>query len=151
MSTISSLWAAGNLPIRDGLYTAADEAYSVRISRETPSGIEIGEKFDVDAFVKSDPDWLTTIDITGETELPGGAGWLCRGEGSYGSEGFFGRLDNGKNLVWVVYLEESNPFIGIEIIGNAARFTSSSDVSITVDIDRPWDAPGADQEGREKG
>jgi hypothetical protein len=138
MSTITSLWAAGRLPIHDGLYTAAGEQYNVRINPAKPGGIEILDKFDLDAFLKSDPDWLTTIDITGEVELRAGAGWLCRGEGSYGSEGFFAHLNQDKNLVWVVYLEESNPFVDITVAGNVATFTSSSDIRISVDIARPW-------------
>jgi hypothetical protein len=138
MSTITSLWAQENLPIRDGLYTASGEAYSVRIDPARPGGIEIGDTFDVDALLKSDPDYLTAIDITGTTELPNGTGWLVRGEGSYGSEGFFGRLDKDKNLVWVIYIEESNPFVTMTASGNTATFSSSSDISISVDIDRPW-------------
>lgn len=138
MSTITSLWADEHLPIRDGLYTAAGDSYSVRIDPAKPGGIEVGEKFDLDTLLKADPDWLTTIDITRQTELPGGGDWLCCGEGSYGSEGFFGRLGRAKNLIWVIYLQESNPFIGIEVTGRIARFTSSSDISISVEIDQPW-------------
>jgi hypothetical protein len=138
MSTITKLWAAGNLPIRDGLYTAAGESYAVRLDAAAPGGLEILAPFDLDAVLAPDPDYVTSIDITGWTELPGGAGWLCRGEGSYGSEGFFARTDAARNLTWVIYLEESNPVIDISVSGGVATFTSSSEIVIRVEIDRPW-------------
>lgn len=62
---------------------------------------------------------------------------MCCGEGSYGSEGFFGRLDHHKNLLWVVYIEGSNPFVDVSVGGTAATFISSSGVSITVDLETP--------------
>jgi len=94
------------------------------------------EEFNLDEALDADPDWLTSIDVTRETGLAG-AGYLCCGEGSYGSEGFAARLDEHKNLAWVIYLEESNPFTDIVIAGMTATFSSSSGVSITVDIYRP--------------
>lgn len=152
MSTITNLWANENLPIHDGLYTAAGDSYTVRLDPAGPPGIEIPGTFDLDEFLKPDPDWLTSIDVQGELELPDGTGWLFRGEGSYGSEGFFGRYDQDKNLVWVMYFERSNPFIDIKLSGTVATFTSSSDVTVSVDVDRPWVdiSRGSSQAGREE-
>jgi hypothetical protein len=147
MSTITSLWAEETLPIRDGLYAASGESYSLRLNPAVPCGAEITGTFDLDAFLESDPDWLTTIDITGKTALPndsGSLGSLVYGEGSHGSEGFFGRLDKDQNLAWVLYLEESNPFVKVTVNGQTATFTSSSDIAISVNIDHPWtDLPQA--------
>ena len=137
MSTLEKLWSTGRLPIRDGLYTSSGDAYSVQISDMAPGGLEILEKFDLDSMVEADPDWLTSIDITREMEIDGGTCRLLAGEGSHGSEGFFARVDSCNNLKWVVYLEESNPFVDINISGNKAIFCSSSGVVIAVDIDRP--------------
>jgi hypothetical protein len=81
-----------------------------------------------------DPERRTVIDMTVVKALPDGSGYLCAGEGSYGSEGFFGRLGQDRNLVWVVYLEESNPFVDAVVDdGRRAKFTSSSGVSIAVE------------------
>lgn len=102
-----------------------------------PGGLEILGTFDLDFMLSSDPDWVTSIEITREAELEGGTGRLVAGEGSYGSEGFFGRLDGSNKLEWVIYLEESNPFVDIGISGRSATFYSSSEKAITVDIDNP--------------
>lgn len=137
MSTLERLWNAGRLPIKDGLYTSSGDDYSVQVNDAIPGGLEILEKFDLDSMLRADPDWLTSIDITREVEIEGRNGRLLAGEGSHGSEGFFARVDGRNNLKWVIYLEESNPFIDINIIDNKATFHSSSGVAITVDIDRP--------------
>lgn len=137
MNTLSELWNMGRLPIRDGLYISSGDAYSVQVAPVAPGGIEIVGSLDLDALLSADPDWLTSIDITKEAEIEGGAGRLVAGEGSHGSEGFFARVDDDGNLRWVVYLEDSNPFIDISVSDDEATFTSSSGVSITVDINRP--------------
>lgn len=137
MNTLLKLWHARRLPIRDGLYTSSGDAYSVQLNDAAPGGVEILDNFDLDSVLSADPDWVTSIDITREVEIKGGVGRLLAGEGSHGSEGFFARIDDDNDLKWVVYLEESNPFVDIAVDGNRATFYSSSGVSITVDIDRP--------------
>ena len=57
-----------------------------------------------------------------------------RRESNPHDQGFFGRLDQHKNLVWVVYLENSNPFVDVSISNTSATFTSSASVSITVNL-----------------
>jgi hypothetical protein len=136
MSTISEIWNDGRAPIRDGLYLSNGHSYEVRVDSTADKGFEVLGEFDLDAVLTSEPDWLTTVDVTKEIELPG-EGFLCCGEGSYGSEGFFARLDQRRHLTWLVYLEESNPFIEILTEGTAARFVSSSGVEIVLDIDQP--------------
>jgi hypothetical protein len=95
---------------------------------------------DLEALLAADPEWVTCIDITVEKELPDGSGYLCCGEASHGSEGFFGRLDRNKNLVRV-YLQDSNPFIEAVLDTTHATVTSSSEVSITVDLTSPEFGP----------
>lgn len=58
-----------------------------------------------------------------------------------GSEGFFGRLDAGSELVWVAFLAEANPFVKTVVDGEIATFTSSSGVSITVPVDWLQETP----------
>lgn len=57
--------------------------------------------------------------------LPDG-GFLCVGEGSWGSEGFFGRPAWDGGIVWLVYPEYANPFTEIEVRGRQAVFRSTS-------------------------
>lgn len=137
VSDISTLWNNGKLPVRDALHFARGYSYSVRLNAAIPGGIELLEAFDLNDLLNTDPERLTSIDITREIKISDGAGYLCCGEGSYGSEGFFARLDDRKILTWVVYLEESNPFVDILLDDTKATFNSSSNVSITLDTERP--------------
>ena len=134
-SLIERLWLADNLPIRDGFYRRDGMACAVEVDVSIEGGLRVLVPFSVEEFIECHPDMVTSIDITQERPLPDGTGYLCCGEGSYGSEGFFGRLDLHKNLVWVVYLENSNPFVGVFISNADAVFTSSSGVMITTKLE----------------
>lgn len=130
---IAELWRAGRIPIVDAVHLASGRSYEVELEA---GKLALVEEFDLAEQLAEDPDWVTAADVTGELAVPGG-GFLCRGEGSHGSEGFFARLDADRQLVWLVYLEESNPFADIELDGTTATFTSTSGVRVTVDIDHP--------------
>jgi hypothetical protein len=135
--TLADLWRDEQLPIEDALYLADGTAYDVEVSPQAPGGFEIGDQFDLAELVRADEDWMASIDPMREVELPGGAGYLCSGEGSHGSDGFFARLDSAGNPIWVLFLTEHNPFMDISIEGTRATFTSTSGVSLTLDIDHP--------------
>lgn len=135
--TLEELWHSGQLPIRDGLYTPSGVVHLLRMNDTTPGGIEIVDTSDIDSILSADPDWLTSVDVTREAEIEGGAGRLLAGEGSHGSEGFFARVDEKNDPMWIVYLEESNPFVDISLDGSKATFHSSSGISVTVDINYP--------------
>ncbi len=145
---IGRLWLAENLPIRDGLYRPDGSAREVCVDETAPGGLRLLEPFDLTAFLALDPEHTTSIIVTKEQELSDGSGYLCCGEGSYGSEGFFGRLDQHRELVWVVYLEEDNPFVQIDVAGTRAEFVSSSGVSVTVDLTSPDFGPPVAAEAR---
>lgn len=132
MSEIERLWAAGRLPIEDGVFFADGRSYAVDVDG---SRLQVVEEVDVAEILAEDPEWLTSIDITREIPAPGG--FVCAGEGSHGSDGFFARLDGEKRLVWVCYLSESNPFDHLAITGNTLTASSTSGVVITVDLDHP--------------
>jgi hypothetical protein len=134
-STIARLWLAENLPIRDGLYRADGSARAVRADASAPGGLALLEPFDLDAWLSANPGDCTMIDTTSVVPLPDGTGHLCCGEGSHGSEGFFARTDGLDDLVWVVYLEDSNPFLRAVFDGQDATIRSTNGLSITVDLD----------------
>lgn len=56
---------------------------------------------------------------------------------SVGVRGFFARLDQGRNLVWVVSLGESNPFERAVVRGSSATFTNNLGNSLTIDLTDP--------------
>lgn len=130
---IVALWHEGKLPIEDAVHYAGGLSRELDVNPDAPGGFELGDEFNLAEMLAEDPGWVSDIDITNETPIPGG--YLVRGEGSHGSEGFFGRLDAGRELVWVVFLAESSPFVETVVDGEMATFTSSSGVSITVRSD----------------
>jgi hypothetical protein len=132
MSEIEELWRSGRLPIEDGVFFADGRSFAVDV---VDSRLEAVDEVDLAQILADDPDWVTSIDITREVPAPGG--FVCAGEGSHGSEGFFARLDEAKNLVWVCYLSESNPFDSVTVTGNTVTAVSTSGLSITVDQDAP--------------
>jgi hypothetical protein len=132
MNEIQELWRDGRLPIEDGVFFADGRSYAVDVAG---SALQVVEEVNLTEILAEDPDWLTSIDITRETPAPGG--FVCAGEGSHGSEGFFARLDGDKNLIWVCYLSESNPFDKLTITDRRLTAVSTSGVAITVDLDAP--------------
>ncbi|MFD7458867.1 MULTISPECIES: hypothetical protein [unclassified Streptomyces] len=135
-STIERLWQEYGLPAADGLYFPDGRAFEVLVAPEEPTGLRVGGAFDVDRLLSEEPDLISHVDGLTALELPGGD-ILWAGEGSHGSDGFFGRVTPGRGLVWAVFLEEANPFGTIELSARAGTFTSTLGVSITIDIDDP--------------
>jgi hypothetical protein len=136
-SLIENLWLADNLPIKDALHRSNGLSRAARIDSAVPGGLVLGESFDLDSFMSRNPELTTSIDITKEVSIPDGSGFLFCGEGSYGSEGFFGALNRHRRLAWVIYLEESNPFVEIAPEEGRARATSSSGAMILISLDNP--------------
>lgn len=141
MVLITRLWQTGNLYIRDGLYRADGTSWAVRCDSSLTGGLLALEMMDLESLFQSDPSNVTSIDVTCLVRLHDNSGFLFCGEGSFGSEGIFGRLDQSKGLVWVVYLERANPFIEVTINDCLATFKSSSGVLITVDLGQPQFGP----------
>ncbi|MFI0423995.1 hypothetical protein [Spongiactinospora sp. 9N601] len=137
ISRIERMWAEGKLPIHDGLYRADGSSWTIGIDVSARPSIDLLGPFDLESFLDADPDYMAAIDITIEKEIPGGSGFMCAGEGSHGSEGFFARLDRRRRLIWVVYLEFSNPFIEMVIDERVALVPSSSGLCISVDLTYP--------------
>src|SRR5882724_6188313 len=98
MSEIEELWRSGRLPIEDGVFFANGRSFAVEV---VESRLEVVDEVDLAQLLAEDPDWVTSIDVTREVAAPGG--FVCAGEGSHGSEGFFARLDEARNLIWVCY------------------------------------------------
>ena len=98
-SLIEGLWLAENLPIQDGLYRADGAVYGVQLDASIEGGLKILAPFSLEEFLSCHPDMVTSIDTTLEIPLPHSLGYVCCGEGSYGSEGFFGRLDQHRKLI----------------------------------------------------
>lgn len=136
MNLIKELWQNENLPTKDGLYFVDGRSFSAIIDAtlDDVNFLVKRDQFDLEAFLRDNSDCLTTIDITKKVLLNEQEGYLCCGEAAHGSEGFFARLDINEKLVWVVYFEESNPFVDIKVDGDYVKFITNLDTNVSVNI-----------------
>ncbi|MEE4486002.1 hypothetical protein V2T44_24020 [Serratia ficaria] len=134
---IVELWKNGELPIKNALYFADGRAELIDIiSYPNPKLLKLGS-FDFHGFYERNKDEITTIDIIKKIQLSDG-GYLCIGEGSYGSEGFIACLDRKEDLIWVVYSENSNPFVSATIFGDSTVvIESSAGFRLEIDTENP--------------
>ena len=127
------MWQRGELPGWSGLYRADDSARAIETDGAALTRFRVGEPFDLAGRLAADPDEMTEIDESARAPLPTG-GLVVSGEGAYGSEGFFARLDAAGELAWVVFLREGNPFHGIAVDWPHATFVNNLGNRVTVDL-----------------
>lgn len=137
--SIIDLWLANERPAVDGWFQADGSAWTVEVDGPQLSWFNVGEPLDLDGLLAEHPESLTGADThpQGLAELPDGSGYVCCGDGSLGSEGFFARLDQNRGLVWLVSLLDSNPFQRAEVHGSLATFTNNLGNSLTIDLTKP--------------
>ncbi|EII6507552.1 hypothetical protein LHT27_004519 [Salmonella enterica subsp. enterica serovar Kentucky] len=139
MKNIIQLWEDNLLPIKDAIYFSNGRSFLCKIMDYPTLHIERNGEFDFSAFYEKNKDEVTDIDKFREIKLANNR-YCCVGEGSYGSEGFVAYLDENKNLVWVLYSEESNPFINVsEYIPDIIIVESSSNIRLKININNPMD------------
>ncbi|EHB4884966.1 hypothetical protein JXF96_004076 [Salmonella enterica subsp. enterica serovar Heidelberg] len=139
MKNIIQLWEDNLLPIKDAIYFSNGRSFLCKIMDYPTLHIERNGEFDFSAFYEKNKDEVTDIDKFRVIKLANNC-YCCVGEGSYGSEGFVAYLDENKNLVWVLYSEESNPFINVsEYIPDIIIVESSSNIRLKININNPMD------------
>jgi hypothetical protein len=136
MTLISKLWEEKTLPIKDALYYGDGRSFFIKLKNENPTKIEIIEEFDLEDFYGKDRDWVTSIDITKEFNLTDGS-YFCCGDGSNGSEGFFALLSAERKILWLIYLEFSNPFYDFYVEEHTAVVKSTSGLAIKINLKNP--------------
>lgn len=140
---IAELWQTYQAPGWDGLYRRDGSAREAEVDGPGLAWLDLGARFDVDALLERDPENVSSVDPDPRTlvELPDGSGYVCGGASDVGSEGFFARLDRHRQLVWLVFLSDSNPFERTTVEGSLATFTNNLGNAITIDLDDPDFAP----------
>ncbi|MFG3019790.1 hypothetical protein ACGFZQ_14785 [Streptomyces sp. NPDC048254] len=94
-TTIGELWRSGKAPAWDGLYRADGSARSARVDGGELSWFELGEPLDLDALLAASPDHVAQVGASPDriAALQDGSGYVGRGEGALGADGFFARFD----------------------------------------------------------
>ena len=137
MSKINELWNKEKLPTKDGIYFANGESFSFLAEFYPHVFIKKGESFNLVDFLNKNPDCITNIDIFQKIKIQMG-GTCLLGECSHGSEGFIAYISSDEKLNWVIYFEESNPFINaIELPDKFLEVESSANYKIIVDLKNP--------------
>lgn len=138
LNSIVKLWNEHSLPIKDGIYWADGGSIAMDIIAYPFPSVEKKETFSLDAFLQEHHDEITSIDIFKKIPLPTENKYVWIGEGSYGSEGFIALIDENDCLIWVMYAEESNPFVSIEECASGSILAISSlGLKLIIDIDNP--------------
>ena len=133
-SIISKLWKEELLPIKEAVFFFDGRAKSCKITSFPTPKIEVGADFDFIDFYRNNNEEVTSIDIIKEVKLLNEC-YCCVGEGSYGSEGFIAYLDNDKNPIWILYSENSNPFVSVfEHEENTILVESTAGLKIQIDL-----------------
>lgn len=137
MSKIIELWNKEELPIKDGVYFSNGKSISLSMKFYPNLLIEKGDPFNLISFLKEESDNVTCIDIMKIIMMSDG--YQCfLGEGSYGSEGFIAYITPERYLEWVMYFENSNPFINaIELSNKCIEVESSANYKIVIQLNNP--------------
>lgn len=137
---LAELWARGEALTADGLHLASGAALAAEPAPGTETGLRLLAPFDLAEELRADPERVTHVDIAEEEPLEDGGRLVCGG-GTWGSEGFFGRLAPDGSPRWLLYLDCCNPFATVLRLGSVAAFWSTSGVVVAVDIDDPRQPP----------
>ncbi|MDE3721238.1 MULTISPECIES: hypothetical protein [Nocardiopsis] len=137
---IEELWAAGEMPFRDGLYRPDDTALEVDVpgpgayhpDAGRPIPFRLGGPLDVARAIEEDG--VNEVDPWFESPLPDGSGWLTGGGGGMGNIGHLARLDTDRSLRWVLPLFHSNPFLGVRHEGTVAVFVNDWNNLLRLDL-----------------
>ncbi|GAA3090087.1 hypothetical protein ACFQ0X_04520 [Streptomyces rectiviolaceus] len=143
MGLIERLWAAGEMPFRDGLYRSDDTGLEVYVDgpgayhpdARQPIPFCLGEPVDVARAVEEDG--VTEAHPCFESPLPDGAGWMSGGGSGMGNIGYLARLDADRSLLWVAVMFCSNPFVGVRLEGARAVFTNDWGNQLALDLAGP--------------
>ncbi|MFB7612050.1 hypothetical protein [Streptomyces gardneri] len=137
------LWAAGEMPYRDGLYRPDDTALDLDVEGPgtyhpdagQPIPFRLGEPLPVALAVEEDG--TVEVDRFFESPLPDGSGSLCGGGGGMGNIGHLARLDADGSLRWAAFMFHSNPFLGVRYEGTTAVFSNDWWNELRLDLTDP--------------
>ncbi|MFE0136796.1 hypothetical protein ACFWY6_35345 [Streptomyces sp. NPDC059037] len=143
MGLIERLWAAGEMPFRDGLYRPDDTGLELHVDGPgayhpdagQPIPFRLGGPVDVALAVAEDG--CTEVHPNFESPLPDAAGWMSGGGSGMGNIGYLARLDADRSLRWVAVMFCSNPFVGVHHEGAIAVFTNDWRNCLTLDLTAP--------------
>ncbi|MCF2531387.1 hypothetical protein [Yinghuangia soli] len=109
-SLIVELWHREEVLTWDAVYYADGRAWELALDDETRSRVELLDELDIAAPSPEGRDGAAWFGTLVRAADPAG-GFVHGGECAYpGSAGWFARLDDAGELLWIVHLGYDNPF-----------------------------------------
>jgi hypothetical protein len=135
MQSIQDLFRAERWPIVSGVYFDSGEVGLLECVHEF--WVRSVGRSRLESVMEQNPDWMTSLNVTFTAQdVRAGLQVEC-GEGSEGAEGFVALSRRDGHLVWLAYLENSNPFMTAAIEGGRINATSNLGHRWSFPIDRP--------------
>lgn len=138
---VQSRWRNRECPIYNGLLFGDGSRRPVELTRQrVPDGnrttVRVGNiEWDKSWFFEIGDRWAALI---AHCELPLGGGAMAEcGEGSFGGDGYVSITDSEGNLSWLLFLDDSNPFVRLEQRGKHLVAISSLSEIWDIPIDSP--------------
>ena len=136
---VTRKWREGLCPLFDGVMRADGTAVSCGL-RRTSRGVDFkptGARTSVDDFLHSNPEAFSAVNVLCACESESMR--VQGGEGSRGGDGFLAVTDTvGAALVWILFSQDSNPFVEVALDG--------SDIVAVSTFDDLWRVPFANPE-----
>jgi hypothetical protein len=140
---VEDLWAAGEMPLGDGLYRSDDTGMALHVDGPgayhpdagQPIPFRLGGPLDVARAIEEHG--TDGVDTSFESPLPDGSGWMSGGGGGMGNIGHLARLNADRSLRWVAVMFYSNPFIGVRYEGMNAAFANDWGNRLWLDLMSP--------------
>ncbi|WP_280423679.1 hypothetical protein [Nocardia carnea] len=137
---IENLWAAGEMPYRDGLYRPGDTAVELHVEGPgayhpdagQPIPFRLGGPLNVALAVEEDG--VTEAYPNFDACLPDGTGRMTGGGSGVGNVGWLARLGADGSLCWIAPMFSANPFIGVRYEGTSAIFVNDWRNLLTLDL-----------------
>ncbi|MBM9509157.1 hypothetical protein [Actinacidiphila acididurans] len=136
---VAESWSARAVPIDALLRADGTGQEAVWPGASGEERFDLGPALDLAELLADGTEYLMYLDRRPEgiAELPDGSGYVCCGGGDTRWDGFFARLDSEGNLVWVVTLGSSHPFVRAEVEGSLACFTNDEGHFLLIDLTDP--------------
>ncbi len=136
MNWLLTLWEQRLVPAQQGVYFRDGSARAISLDANAPGGVSLGAPIDVNRILDADEDDTTSVDaVLAENAVREIGGVLCCGECDHGSEGYIALLDVDREVCWIAYFANSNPFVAIESRAGRATLRTSSGKAITIRTD----------------
>jgi hypothetical protein len=142
-SAIQELWREEKCPILNGVIYGTGKTVSMylpSVPREVNVLLDLKEieRGEIDSFLKKKPDFATSITQLGESFSNSNDLRASCGEGSFGADGYVALSSiNDDRLIWIIFFDDSNPFIEVIFSGANIKALTTLDTEWTIPIDTP--------------